>query len=143
MMTFDLYSDITAWLSKIPPNPKSSSSQGAKLDDDNNSCLPQDLPDLSIPASSLLLNSLHRSNWELLRALPAPSHMEDVLPSLPTQALNAFDLVQSLPHEINNPVVSCTYFFAVLANNQCYDIDMPVVETESAFCHQGRMHPCS
>lgn len=52
-----------------------------------------------------VLNSTYRSTFELLRCLPPPFHILNVLPVLPTRMSSMYELSATLPHKVTNPLV--------------------------------------
>lgn len=59
-----------------------------------------------LDTSSSILNSGYRSTWELLKSLPAPTHMMQILPTLPTHYFTPAELNAQLPDPVCNPIVS-------------------------------------
>lgn len=101
-----LYTTITDWMSGIqrdkPPIQPSNT--------DNVDPSPE-TPE-ALTASASTLNSVHRSTYEFLKALPAPMDMLRALPTLPTQHATPYELLKLLPHPIIKPLVSSPQLFS-------------------------------
>lgn len=86
----------------VPPPPS-----GATRFNPRSTRSSSDQSELSI-SSSVTLNSVHRSTFELLKSLPAPWDVQAVLPHLPTYSATPAELVSILPNDIDMPLV-CYY----------------------------------